>query len=135
MAPLLAELGHPARPEELGERLRELLAHSGTERIWVAEQGGEILAVAALHLARMLHRPRPVGRITVLVVAPQARGLGLGRALVVVCERQLADWGAERVELTSGAHRLEAHEFYRRLGYRQEGVKFARHLGSDPAAG
>jgi len=135
MAPLLAELGHPAPPEELAGRLRELLALSSTERVWVAETAGEILGVAAVHLARTLHRPRPVGRITVLVVAPQAQGRGLGRALVAVCERQLADWGAERVELTSGTHRLEAHEFYRRLGYRQEGVKFARRLGADRGPG
>jgi GNAT superfamily N-acetyltransferase len=46
--------------------------------------------------------------------------------------RRLEDWaheqGASAIALTSGNHRHEAHEFYRRAGYQQTGVRFVKTL-------
>lgn len=48
-----------------------------------------LLGAITLHRMVVLHRAKPVGRITSLVVDPAARGRGLGRALVLAAEAAL----------------------------------------------
>jgi GNAT superfamily N-acetyltransferase len=64
-----------------------------------------------------------------LVVHPGLRGKGIGRRLVAVAERFARDCGCERLELTSGAHRHDAHRFYTTLGFSPRPVRFVKDLG------
>jgi GNAT superfamily N-acetyltransferase len=82
-----------------------------------------------LHRTQVLHRPKPVGRITALVVDPSVRGQGIGRALVAAAEDALASAGCGVIEVTTNAARSDAHAFYRRLGYDQSSVKFTKTVG------
>ena len=43
-------------------------------------------------------------------------------------ETWLREHGACRATLTSGNQRVEAHEFYRNLGYENTGLRFAKKL-------
>jgi GNAT superfamily N-acetyltransferase len=45
------------------------------------------------------------------------RGKGVGRALMLCAEVWARDCGYDRVKLSSGAHRIEAHAFYEHIGY------------------
>lgn len=126
IAPLLAQLGYPAAADVVRERLASLVARG--DRALVAERGGTVVGVLTLHRTPVLHRPADVGRITALVVDAGARVGGVGRALVREAERILRDAGCERVEVTSAARRLDAHAFYRRLGYDEAGVRFGKPL-------
>jgi ribosomal protein S18 acetylase RimI-like enzyme len=74
----------------------------------------------------VLHRPKPVGRITSLVVDPSARGQGLGRALVQAGEAALVQAGCGLLEVTSHARRTDAHDFYRHLAYERTSLRFAK---------
>lgn len=79
-------------------RLLTLLGHHSTEQgivgLWPewAAQGnvalvattasGKVRGLVTLHSMLVLHRPKPVGRITALIVDAATRGSGIGRALL-----------------------------------------------------
>lgn len=128
LAPLLATLGYPADPALVRDRCRRVRASDPTARILVGVWEGRVAGVATLHVTPMIHRPTSVGRITVLVVAPDAQGTGVGRRLVEAAERHFLELGLERVEVTSGVSHRPAYDFYRRLGYEDHGVRFAKPL-------
>lgn len=52
----------------------------------VALEDETAIGLIALHIAPMLFYPRPLARITTLVVAPERRRIGVGRALVEAAE-------------------------------------------------
>jgi ribosomal protein S18 acetylase RimI-like enzyme len=123
IAPLIVALGYEVTPAEVRKRLAAL-TKAGTPAL-VAEQGG-IAGVLATWVTQVLHRPRPVGRITMMVVAEGSRGQGIGAALVAEAEKRLAAKGCGLVEVTSNAKRLRAHAFYERLGYERTSYRFAK---------
>lgn len=131
LAPLLATLGYPADASAVRDRYRRVLETDPTARVLVGTYRDRVAGVATLHVTPMIHRPTAVGRITVLVVAPESQGTGVGRRLVEAAERHFAALGLERVEVTSGVSHRPAYDFYRRLGYEDHGVRFAKPLPSD----
>jgi GNAT superfamily N-acetyltransferase len=123
---LLGELGHPAPAALVRDRLGELAALGERQVAIVAQLGSEIVGLATGFVTPVLHRPRPVGRLSVLVVAEGSRGHGVGRRLVEAAEEFFAGAACERIELTSGSERIEAHGFYERLGYHEMGKRFVK---------
>jgi GNAT superfamily N-acetyltransferase len=114
IAELLSQLGYPADSASVPDRLRQF----GTQRnaiMWAAEQEGRVVGLATAHVVTSLHKSEPVAMLTVLVVHQRARGHGIGRQLVGTAEA----WARER---------LDAHEFYKALGYEQTGVRLAKSL-------
>lgn len=133
LAPLLGALGYPADPATIRQRLDWLPAVDPSSRVLVAQVGDEVQGFATLHGTPTLHRATLVGRITGLAVAAEARRHGVGRRLVEAAEAHFRALGATRIEVTSGPSHARAYDFYRRLGYEDQGVRFAKPL--DPAAG
>jgi GNAT superfamily N-acetyltransferase len=131
---LLAELGFPTAPDVVAARLADLAARD--ELVLVAERAGVALGLLTVHVTPVLHRPTPVGRLTMLVVTQRARGQGVGRALVAAAERLLAQRGCGLVEVTSHRRLKQAHGFYERLGYEATSVRFGKVLaaGADTPA-
>jgi GNAT superfamily N-acetyltransferase len=118
-------LGHPTTTADIIERWDQWSAEGNT--CFVAQKSDGTLAGAiTLHKMHVLHRPRPLGRITALVVDDTLRGTGLGRALVEVAEEFLKNAGCGLLELTSNVSRLPAHAFYEHLRYERTSVRFAK---------
>ena len=54
-----------------------------------------------------------------LAVAPKARGLGVGEALVRHCEERAQAGRSDRMVLSTLDEMMSAHRVYARLGYRR----------------
>ncbi|KRA80445.1 GNAT family N-acetyltransferase [Altererythrobacter sp. Root672] len=96
--------------------------------VLVAELGGAVVGCLTTSVMRVLHRPAPVGRISMMVVDETVRSRGIGAALVRAAEEALAQQGCYMVEVTSNVRRADAHRFYERLGYQRTSVRLAREL-------
>ena len=126
LANLFATLGHPITAEQVRAQLKAL--RKSCDPLLVIAQGERVLAACGLARTLTPHRPAPVGRITILVVAEDAQRQGLGRRLVVEAERRLQAAGCELVEVTSNDRLAGAHAFYRRLGFERTSMRFAKPL-------
>src|SRR5262245_39558792 len=127
VARLLTVLGHPTAPDVIATRWKEWRAADNSALV-AARVDGTLVGVATLHRMTVLHRPKPVGRITALVVDSSSRGQGIGRALVAAAEAELAHSGCGLLEITSNLRLGDAHAFYERLGYEQTSLRFAKVL-------
>jgi len=110
----------------VAERLAAMAAEG--RAVLVAELGGAVVGCLSTSVMRVLHRPAPVGRISMMVVDEALRSRGIGAALVRAAEQALALQGCTIVEVTSNARRTEAHRFYEGLGYAKTSVRLARDL-------
>ncbi|MFL6858419.1 MAG: GNAT family N-acetyltransferase [Allosphingosinicella sp.] len=123
---LLGALGFPTPAADVKRRLAAL--RKSGEPPLVADEGGAI-GLLAWHVTPVLHRPAPVGRVTLMVVAEKARGRGVGAALLAEAEAQLSAAGCGLVEVTSNIELGGAHAFYRAQGYERTSYRFAKTLG------
>lgn len=112
---LSAELGYPVDVDEMARRFIGV-ADRADQAVLVAEVDETV--VGWIHIAerRLLVASRQA-EIMGLVVHDEARGRGLGRALVLAAERWAALRGLTTVVVRSNVVRPESHPFYERLGY------------------
>lgn len=123
---LIGQLGYEAAEEDVAERLAAMAAEDRV--VLVAEIDDAVVGCLSTSIMRVLHRPAPVGRISMMVVDEAHRSRGIGAQLVRAAEEVLAAQGCYMVEVTSHLRRTEAHRFYERLGYVRNSVKLAREL-------
>ncbi|NOV22445.1 GNAT family N-acetyltransferase [Cupriavidus necator] len=76
----------------------------------------------------MVHDGRPEAIVEAVVVAPTARGMGVGKAMMREAMRLAREAGAAKLALSSNARRLRAHRFYRQLGFTEHGISFSIEL-------
>jgi predicted N-acetyltransferase YhbS len=126
LAELIGQLGYGTSVSEVGERLAIMAQED--RLVLVAELDGEVVGCLSTSVMRVLHRPAPLGRISMMVVDEALRGRGIGAALVRAAEEALAERGCRLVEVTSNVRRAEAHGFYERLGYERTSVRLVRKL-------
>jgi predicted N-acetyltransferase YhbS len=126
IAGLIAQLGYEATEVDVVERLVEMEAEQ--RLVLVAELDGAVIGCLSTSIMRVLHRPAPVGRISMMVVDQALRGRGIGATLVRSAEKALRERGCYMVEVTSHVRRADAHRFYERLGYERTSVRLAREL-------
>jgi len=103
-------------------RLRELI--EAGEPPLVADRGG-VIGCVAWHVMPTLQRGK-VGRITLILVAEAERRQGIGRALLDAAEARLRKAGCKIIEAISDIAIVNAHGFFRRLGYEQASYRFTR---------
>jgi len=128
VAGLLGQLGYPCDHAEATARILAV-AEDRRQALLVAVERGAVRGLLALHAMYSLARGADIVRITALVVDGQARGHGIGRLLLREAERLARAGGAERLEISSGSHRADAHAFYRGCGFAESGLRFVKPLG------
>lgn len=135
IAALLAHLGYPTDADAIPARLAAVVAAGGTVLLAVDDRAA-VLGLMGLQSYPVLHAAAPVAYITALVVTPEARGRGVGRALVAAAEAWARRAGCGRLTVTSAERRADAHAFYPAAGLPYTGRRFSRPLPIDepPAA-
>ena len=97
------------------------------QQLLVAELDGRIIGMAQLSFIPGLSRGG-VWRCNVEAVriASDVRGQGLGAQLMRACEERARERGCSLLQLTSDAGRVDAHRFYRGLGYVDSHIGFKK---------
>ena len=124
---LMTDLGYPSSTETMSWSLAEISADASYGTL-VAEQDGKVLGMVGLRLERLYEKNEPCARIMALVVGPEHRGRGVGRALISAAEAWARRKGARAVMLTTHKRRAGAHRFYRSIGYEATGYRFYKEL-------
>ena len=113
--------GYDFAPEPFSRRFGELLGDA-RRACFVVELDGSPAGYIALRVEHPLHHERPVAEVVELAVSPEARGQGLGAALLGHACDYARDEGCELIEVHSKVERTRAHRFYEREGMRKTHV-------------
>ena len=125
---MLTQLGYPCSPAEIPARL-DAFARFPQAVALVATNGyGEVVGLITSHIVSSIHDNDPVAWLTTLVVLEDARGAGVGSALVKHIEEWASSNGAKRLSVTSALHREDTHAFYEKRDYERTGVRFGKRL-------
>jgi GNAT superfamily N-acetyltransferase len=126
IAELIALLEHPIDEKTVRKNLGKL--KKAGELPLVATLDKQVVGLCGVHAMVTVHRPAPVGRITVLVVDNKAQRHGIGRMLVEAAEQWCREQGCQIIEVTSNDRRAAAHAFYRHMGYERTSIRFFKKL-------
>ena len=94
------------------------------ERCWIAERGGRRLGAVFV----VKQSPR-VAKLRLLIVEPEARGLGLGMRLVRACVRFARAAGYRKLVLWTQSELEAARAIYEKAGFRQVRSEAHRSFG------
>lgn len=128
LSELLSQLGYPCSPEEIPARLHAFARFPQTAALVATNGYGEVVGLVTSHIVSSIHDNDPVAWLTTLVVLEDARGAGVGSALVKHVEEWAVRNGAKRLSVTSAMHREETHDFYEKRDYARTGLRFSKRL-------
>lgn len=119
--------GDTADPAALPDYLEAFrrIAASTSERLYVAERGGEVVATFQTLITTTLSGRGSSSMIIEAVhTRPDCRGQGIGAEMIRFCLDEAERSGMRLVQLTSNAARKDAHRFYERLGFTASHIGF-----------
>jgi len=137
-----------ARPEDaaaIADLIRELAEGEGEETpvteayaidyltvpgngVLLAEQDGEILGLISYSIRPNLYHAADSCLIEELIVRREARGTGVGRALVDDLTRRAIALGCGEISVSTLPDNAAAIQFYRRRGFADEALFLEKHL-------
>lgn len=125
-----ALMSSPTDPRRLRETLSRV-EHDSRHHVLVVEDEatGDVLGtVYGAIVDDVVGEGRPFMVVDNLIVAAEARGSGLGRALMETAERLAREAHCTLIMLVSAEERAAAHHLYQRLGYDQPVRGFKKYL-------
>jgi ribosomal protein S18 acetylase RimI-like enzyme len=103
--------------------LRDIGGRVEAGDVLVAELGGRIVGCVTVSFgstALSQVEDPDAATIRMLGVSTNARGRGIGEALVRICIERARDRGCKRVRLDTRTSMKDAHRLYERLGFRRD---------------
>ena len=131
---LLAELDRPSPKDIEGYRKFKTLidnhidSNNPYNAILVAIVGSEIIGLVSYVLLDRLNQRSREFWIPELVVSRAYRNQGIGRLLIQKCESIAKRKHCYRMRLESGNDRIKSHQFYKKIGFKQIALTFAKRL-------
>lgn len=116
IAQLSCTLGYAATEEAVRQRLSAILGSENDLVLVAVNDAGVVIGWIQAHASHVLESGFRV-EIAGLIVSPDARRCGVGRALVSRAEEWGRQLGAEAIVVRSNVQRVESHTFYPALGY------------------
>ena len=111
------------------ERIFERMKRYPNYAIYVAELEGKVIgAFALLIMDNLAHLGAPSGVVEDVVVHPEWRGRGIGKAMMQFAMEQCAKAGCYKLTLSSNLKRESAHKFYKSLDFERHGYSFLVNL-------
>lgn len=111
--------------EHIFERMKRYPSYA----IYVAELEGKVVgAFALLVMDNLAHLGAPSGVVEDVVVHPEWRGRGVGKAMMQFAMGQCVKAGCYKLALSSNLKRESAHKFYESLGFERHGYSFLVNL-------
>ena len=120
--PLIQQLGYPTSEDEFRLRFQKFTQNLGCG-VAVASFDNQVVGWVAWSKSELLVLPKTRFNIEGLVVDEQHRAKGLGKKLMSFVEEIASRFSPSVIDVISGARRAKegVHEFYKRLGYNQDG--------------
>lgn len=113
---LTEQLGYPATPAEIRERMRGIRL-TAQHALFVAETK-DAGVIGWIHVTKQpLLEAEIVAQINGLVVAEEHRSLGVGAELLAAAEDWARKHGCKGMVVRSNVIRERAHQFYERRGF------------------
>jgi len=99
--------------------------------VFLAERDGRAVGFVQLYplFSSTAARPRRLWLLNDLFVAPEARGSGIGRALLARARRLAEETGATGLELATARSNTTAQRLYESVGYRRDDAFLRYELG------
>ena len=108
----------PEPDDEAARRLSHDAFETGRIELWVAEEGGEVVAYAACFTSYSTFRARPTLFLEDLFVDPSARRRGIATAMLARLRAEAEARGCGRFEWMVLDWNLEAQKLYAGIGAR-----------------
>ena len=99
--------------------LQELIGSGTRGQVWVAERAGRLCGYLVLVYVVSLEHQGLMAEIDEFFVLPEARGAGIGGALLAAAEAALERAGCVRLQLQLAVTNDAARAFYTRRGYQE----------------
>ena len=103
--------------ERVSTLLKRVLLHPNLGTIWVASADDQLVGYLLAVYVFSLEQQGLMAEIDEFFVAPAARAVGIGTALLDAAETGLAQRGCVCLQLQLGKENSSARAFYRRRGY------------------
>lgn len=122
IAPILQILRDAIPQDVFQPRLR--IALQNGFRVFIAQESESVLGCLGFHFTHDVYWGKTL-YVDDLVVRPEARGAGIGAALLDVAKSQAKEQSCDHVRLCSGLSRIDAHRFYEDNGFNKTSIQFA----------
>jgi predicted N-acetyltransferase YhbS len=118
LAVLYQELmSEPTNDAAMAATFEWMAANSDYLTLVAKLDGAVVGSLMGIVCRELVGRCRPFVVIENVIVAPDRRRMGVGRALMTEIEHLARERDCSMIEFCSGSHRKEAHRFYESLGY------------------
>ena len=127
---LLQELNREADPNlEKIHTIWQKMQRYPDYKVYVALRGTKLVGTFCLLIVDNLgHGGTPFAILDNVVVDPEHQGRGIGKMMLLKAMELARQNNCYKIMLSSGKHREQAHEFYRRSGFEPHGLSFATRL-------
>ncbi|EEM96522.1 GNAT family N-acetyltransferase [Bacillus thuringiensis] len=113
--------------EDMNNRL-QFVQMSPFDFLYVYEEEEAIFGLLGFRIRENLEDVTRYGEISIISVDSNIRRKGIGQVLMDYAEQLAKKHNCIGTWLVSGIKRVEAHPFYKKLGYEVNGYRFVKHF-------